>query len=118
MESSKISLDTHTHSFVYECKQKCWQLTRSGREVSFMWAHVGISGNERADFKARQATLGNMMCNAQSVARDLLQVAKQRMLDEWQKSWKVAEQEGFRTPSFPGSLLDHGLWNGGRRENL
>jgi hypothetical protein len=41
MESRKISL--HTHPFVYECNQKCWQLTRSGREVSFMWvpAHVG-----------------------------------------------------------------------------
>jgi ribonuclease HI len=45
MESRKISL--HTHPFVYECKQKFWQLTRSGREVSFVWvsAHVGIAGN-------------------------------------------------------------------------
>jgi hypothetical protein len=31
IESRKISL--HTHPFVFECKQKCWQLTRSGREV-------------------------------------------------------------------------------------
>jgi ribonuclease HI len=89
MESRKISL--HTHQFVYVCKQKCWQLARSGREVSFMWvpgvpAHVGIAGNERADFEARQATLGNMVYNAQSVARDFLPVPKQRMLDEWQKS--------------------------------
>jgi hypothetical protein len=67
LESRKISL--HTHPFVYECKQKCWQLTRSGRVVSFMWvpAHVGIAGNERADFRTRQATLGNMVYNAQSV---------------------------------------------------
>jgi ribonuclease HI len=58
MESRKI-ISLHTHSIVYECKQKCWQLTRSGREVSFMWvpAHVGIAGNERADYEARQATL-------------------------------------------------------------
>jgi hypothetical protein len=34
MESQKISL--HTHPFVYECKQKYCQLTRSGHEVSFM----------------------------------------------------------------------------------
>jgi hypothetical protein len=42
MKSRKISL--HTHPFVYECKQKCWQLARNGREVSFMWvsAHIGI----------------------------------------------------------------------------
>jgi ribonuclease HI len=75
MESLKILL--HTHPFVYECKQKCWQLTRSGREVSFMWvpAHVGIAGNEKADYEARQATLGNMVYNARSVSRDLLPVA-------------------------------------------
>jgi hypothetical protein len=118
MESRKISL--HTHPCVYEGKQKFWQLTRSGREVSCMWvpAHVRIARNEKADFEARQATLGNMVYNAQSVARDLLPVAKQRMLDEWQKSWEVAETGRFRTPSFPGSLLDHGLRNGGRKENL
>jgi ribonuclease HI len=28
-------------------------------------AHVGIAGNERADFEARQATLGHMVYNAQ-----------------------------------------------------
>jgi hypothetical protein len=35
-----------------------------------MWvlAHVGIAGNEGVDFEARQATLGNMVYNAQSVA--------------------------------------------------
>jgi hypothetical protein len=31
---------------------------------------------------------------------------------------KSLKQEGFRTPSCPGSLLDHGLRNGGQRENL
>jgi ribonuclease HI len=61
MESRKISL--HTLPFVYECKQKCWQLTRSGSEVRFMWvpAHVGVAGNETTDFEAEQATLGNMV---------------------------------------------------------
>jgi ribonuclease HI len=95
MESQKISL--HTHPFVYECQQKCWQLIRSGREVNFMWVpvHVGIAGNEKADFEARQATLGNMVYNVQSVTRDLLPVAKQRMLDEWQKIWEVAETGRF-----------------------
>jgi ribonuclease HI len=46
--------------------------------VSFMWvpAHVGIAVNERANFEARQATLGNMVYNApSSVAWDLLPVA-------------------------------------------
>jgi hypothetical protein len=112
IESRKISL--HTHLFVYECKQKCWQLTRSGRDVSFMWvpAHVGI---ERADFEARQATLGNMVYNAQSVARDLLPIAKQRMLDEWQKSWEVAETGRFSHSIFPMVSLLDGLRNEGRR---
>jgi ribonuclease HI len=105
MESRNFSL--HTHKFVYECQQKCWQLTRSGREVSFMWvpAHVGIVGNERADFEARQATLGNMVYNAQSVARDLLPIAKQRMLHEWQKSWEVAETGRFSHSIFPRVYL-------------
>jgi hypothetical protein len=49
------------------------------------------AGNKRADFEARQATLGNMVYNAQLVALDLLPVAKQRMLDELQKSWEFAE---------------------------
>jgi uncharacterized protein YmfQ (DUF2313 family) len=62
-----------------------------------MWvpAHVGIAGNERANFEATQDTLGNMVYSAQSVARDLLPVAKQRMLNDWQKSWEVAEAGRF-----------------------
>jgi uncharacterized protein YmfQ (DUF2313 family) len=64
-------------------------------------AHVGFAGNERADFEARQATLGNMVYNAQSVARDLFPVAKQRMLDEWQKSWQVTETVWFSHSIFP-----------------
>jgi uncharacterized protein YmfQ (DUF2313 family) len=66
-----------------------------------MWAHVGIAGNERADFEARQATLSNMVYNAQSVAQDFLPVANQRMLDEWQKSWDVAETGMFSHSIFP-----------------
>jgi hypothetical protein len=68
-----------------------------------MWipAHVGITGNERADFEPRQATLGNMVYNAQSHARDLLPVTKQRMLDEWQKSWEVVETGRFSHSIFP-----------------
>jgi hypothetical protein len=71
--------------------------------VSFMWvpAHVGIAGNERADFEARQATLGNMVYDARSVAQDFLPVTKQRMLDEWQKSWYVAETGKFSHSIFP-----------------
>jgi hypothetical protein len=62
-----------------------------------MWepAHVGIAGNEKADFEARQATLGNMVYNVHSVARDFLPIAKQRMLEEWQRSWDVAETGRF-----------------------
>jgi hypothetical protein len=88
--------------------------------VSFIWvlANVGIAGNERADFEARQATLGNMVYNAQSVARDLFPIAKQRMLDELQKSWEGAETDRFSHIIFPRfHLLDHDLRNGRRREN-
>jgi hypothetical protein len=68
MESRKISL--HTHTFVYECKQKCWQLARSGSEVSFMWvtAHVGIAGNERAAFEADFGKYGSN-CETENVGR-------------------------------------------------
>jgi hypothetical protein len=68
-----------------------------------MWipVHVGIARNESADFEARQATLSNMVYNAQSVARVSLPIAKQRMLDEWQKSWEVAETGRFSHFIFP-----------------
>jgi hypothetical protein len=68
-----------------------------------MWvlAYFGIAGNERADYEVRQATLGNMVYNAQLVARDLLPIAKQRVLDEWQKSWKVARTGRFSHSIFP-----------------
>jgi hypothetical protein len=68
-----------------------------------MWvrAHVGIARNERADFEATQPALGNMVYNAKSVARDLIPVAKQRMLDEWQKSWEVGETGRFSHCIFP-----------------
>jgi hypothetical protein len=66
--------------------------------------HVGIAGNERSDFEARQATLGNMVFNALSFARDLLPIAKQRMLDEWQKSWEVGETGKFSHSIFPTPL--------------
>jgi hypothetical protein len=81
----------------------CWHLTQSGREVSFMWvpAHVGNAGNERVDFEAIQATFGIMVYNTQSIARDLLPIAKQIMLDKWQKSWEVAETGRFSQTIFP-----------------
>jgi hypothetical protein len=68
-----------------------------------MWLpeHVGIARSEKADFEARQATLGNMVYNAQSVSRDLLSIAKQRKLDEWQKNWEVAETGRFSHSIFP-----------------
>jgi hypothetical protein len=42
-----------------------------------------------------------MVYNAQSVARDLLPVAKQRILDEWPKSWEVADTGRFSHSMFP-----------------
>jgi hypothetical protein len=69
--------------------------------LSFCFFGVGIAGNERTDFEGRQATLGNMVYNAQSVFRDLLPVAKQRMLDKWQKSWEAVETGRFSHSIFP-----------------
>jgi uncharacterized protein YmfQ (DUF2313 family) len=62
-------------------------------------AHVGIAGNERAE--VRQASSVNMVYNAKSAAQNLLPVAKQRMLDEWEKSWKIAETGRFSHSIFP-----------------
>jgi hypothetical protein len=63
-----------------------------------MWipAHVGIAGNGRVDFEARWATFGNMVYNAQSVARDLLPIAKQRMTEKlgrpWFEEWRTESE--------------------------
>jgi hypothetical protein len=42
-----------------------------------------------------------MVYKAQSVARHLLPIAEQRMLDEWQKSWEVAKTGRFSHSIFP-----------------
>jgi hypothetical protein len=50
----------------------------------------------------RQATLGNMVYNTQqSVYRDVLPIAKQRMVNKWQKSWEVAKTGKFAHSIFP-----------------
>jgi ribonuclease HI len=47
------------HPLVYECKQLCFDLTRDGIEVKFMWipSHVGLVANELVDGEARYASL-------------------------------------------------------------
>jgi hypothetical protein len=56
-----------------------------------------------------QCTIG---CSKFSSSRKTENVG--RMAEELVKALK---QESFHTLSFPGSLLDHGLRNGRRREN-
>jgi hypothetical protein len=54
----------------------------------------------------RDRLLWAIWCNnAQPVARDLLPVAKQRMLDEWQKNWEVTETGRFSHSIFPRVFL-------------
>jgi hypothetical protein len=64
--------------------------------------HVGIAGNERADLR-RDTLLWAIWCtyNAQSVARDLLPIANQRVLDERQKNWEVTQTGRFSHSIFP-----------------
>jgi hypothetical protein len=52
-------------------------------------------------FTAELAAIRNLVFNAQSVARDLLPLAIQKMLDKWQKSWEVPETENFLNSIFP-----------------
>jgi hypothetical protein len=62
-----------------------------------MLAHVGIAGDCETGYFGQYG--------AQSVARDLLLIAKQRMLDEWQKSWEVAEIGRFSYSISPNVSL-------------
>jgi hypothetical protein len=96
------NLATYTHPFVYECKQKCWQL----REMKGL-------------ILRRDRLLWAIWC---TMHNRLLKICFQSQNREfWTNGRRVGKslkQEGFQTPFFPGSLLDHGLRNERQRENL
>jgi hypothetical protein len=76
IESRKISL--HTHPFVYECKQKCYQLTRSSREVSFM---LELRGMKRLILR-RDRQLWAIWCTMHNRLLGIFFQSRNRMLDE------------------------------------
>jgi ribonuclease HI len=81
IESRKISL--HTHPFVYECKPKCWQLTRSSREVSFMWvAHMLELREMKRLILRRDRQLWAIWCTMHNRLLGIFFQSRNTMLDE------------------------------------
>lgn len=59
-----------------------------GHKITFCWvpSHVGIGGNERADFCAAQAH-GKRIKNIDMPYRDCMMLVHNKLKDEWQSSW-------------------------------
>ena len=108
LSDSRSSLDAianprSTHPLVNDISLNLAQATASGGNIELWWvrAHVGITGNERADELAKQAALYKK--SAADYDRFPLSFAKrmirQRTLDAWQQEYSESTKGRLRSCS-------------------
>jgi ribonuclease HI len=95
LESRKISCKTHP--CILQCKQIYYDLLDSGHDVVLSWvpAHVGISGNEIADELAKNACLGENISSQTPFPNDFKRLAKIQMKQQWKIKWKNSDTGRF-----------------------
>jgi ribonuclease HI len=96
-------ISPNTHTLVYDCKEAFWVLHRLGYEVSIGWvpSHVGISGNERVDCIAKNASMGTEFLGVPARSFDYMPLAKTRMFCEWQDKWNQSDMGRYAYSIFP-----------------
>jgi len=100
LENHKIN--ANTSYLIYEIKKTWLDLFNNNITVVFMWvpAHIGVLGNERADFLATQARDSNATTFSISLPyTDATRILKQRMCERWERHWIHSVQ-----------ILNKGTW--------
>jgi len=82
------------HPCVYEILKLLTTLCGGTKLVVFIWcpAHVGISGNERADSLAKAALSLDHIADFPIPASDLRFSIKQLVFNQWQQQWDIQTQ--------------------------
>ena len=77
--SSIIHLILHTNE----------RLFKKGVRIKIIWipAHAGITGNEKADQLAKDASNESCSSNIEITSSDLIRMNKEKMWEEWQNTW-------------------------------
>ena len=72
--------------------------TDEGNNIAFCWvpSHVGIHGNELADWTAK-AALNLELSDSQVPSSDFRQSANKLIYDRWQSSWSFTENNKLQT---------------------
>jgi hypothetical protein len=87
---------------------------------------LGVLSSIRAWNHEKSGYITNRLCtsvnknvgNWHEIAVKWVSCRYRHMLKLREMKGRILRPEGFRTPSFPGSLLNHGLRNVGRRESM
>lgn len=102
-------LHAKTSYLIFAIKELWFDLQLTGNfSISFMWvpSHIGVIGNERADFLAKSITTSNLASELFNVTlpyTDLIPVLRQRMIRKWMSHWNHAiqvENKGLWYASF------------------
>lgn len=94
--SAVMAVDSYNsyHPIICNIKSVILQIQRIPKQICICWvpAHVGISGNERADNAAREAASSDdPPYNLTTPFRDYFPIFKQKIKRTWQAEWDAAE---------------------------
>ena len=102
-----LSIFNSRHPLVLEILEWLLIAKRRGKEISFCWvpAHVGISGNERADALAKSATTMIVPRHFKLPYRDMFPVIKQKVQSQWQQCWESLQHTNTKMRRITSSSL-------------
>jgi ribonuclease HI len=106
LESRKISLKTHP--LVLKSREALWWLENNGYTVTLTWApaHVGVTGNERADRLAKDAIGSGNDPIFPPFNCDSIPIVKSNLLHSWQSRWNQSEKGRYTYSVIPKVCLE------------